>query len=140
MIKPHFLLSEFLKHLNDDEIFDFCNDITLLANLLQIVELLTELRSILSSKKVPSAKITVNSWYRNKKHNDATPNSSPTSQHLNGSAVDISFVSPAIKRTAVDIIIKQDFDFGQLIVYDNFIHLSLPRINKPNKQVIYKTT
>lgn len=89
--------------------------------------------------------ITINSGYRCNALNKAVGGAT-TSQHLLGEAVDISCsaTSKAMLFNLIHNMIKSGkLKVGQLIweygtkKEPNWIHLSLPRTNKPNNQVLY---
>lgn len=76
----------------------------------------------------------VNSGFRVKELNDLLPNSSPTSDHMNGLAADITCENP---KKLLDLLLKSDLEFDQAILYPTFLHLSYRPMNNRN-QVIYK--
>lgn len=122
----YFDIHEFEVHLTSSEYSTYTTKSELLANLVALIGLLTQIRVEYGSM------IFINSWYRSPSHN-AEVGGSPTSQHLVGGAVDIT----ATDLTKLIEVIKK-YEFGQLIIYKNYLHLSLPRKNKPNNQIIYK--
>jgi uncharacterized protein YcbK (DUF882 family) len=79
----------------------------------------------------------INSWYRSSRVNRAVGGSS-TSQHLEGQAADGYPEEADTFEVYKWIVEKSGLDFGQCIIYPakGFIHISLPRINKPNKQAL----
>ena len=76
----------------------------------------------------------INSGFRVKELNDLLPNSSPTSDHMNGLAADIKCENP---KELLDILLKSHLEFDQAILYPTFLHLSCRPMNNRN-QVIYK--
>lgn len=119
-----FTLNEFFRSLSSTERLNVLNSRSLTANLLNIIQILNHLREFSGQP------IIVNSWYRDTPHNTRI-GGSKTSQHLDGSAVDIT--SPSIERLLPHISFLCDF-LGQVIYYPdkNFIHLALPSKKYPN--------
>lgn len=67
--------------------------------------------------------ITISSGYRCKAVNDLTPGSSSTSQHVKGEAADIKIAGMKPVEIAQKIY-DMDLPYDQLIVYNNFVHVS----------------
>jgi len=89
--------------------------------------------------------ISINSGYRCMALNNAV-GGAKTSQHLSGEAVDISCTATSkayLFRMIEDMIKDGRIKVGQLIweygtkTEPNWIHVSLPRANKPNNQILY---
>lgn len=82
-------------------------------------------------------KYTVGSAYRSLRVNMEVGGSS-TSQHLEGQAADGSPEYADIYEVYRWIVENSGLDYGQCIVYPGkgFIHISLPRIYKPNQQAL----
>lgn len=83
--------------------------------------------------------IYINSAYRCKKLNKILHSSSPTSQHLTGSAVDIRISSVEQMNKMVGFI--KTIEFDQLIIEQNscesrWLHVSYNRTGKNRKQVL----
>ena len=83
--------------------------------------------------------IYINSAYRSKKLNKILHSSSPTSQHLTGSAVDIRISSVEQMNKMVGFI--KTIEFDQLIIEQNscesrWLHVSYNRTGKNRKQVL----
>lgn len=88
--------------------------------------------------------VTINSGYRSPRLNAAVGSAS-TSQHLLGEAAD--FEVPGVANGTVAAWCRDNLDFGQLILEaytpgqpsSGWVHISLPRIGKPNRQVLTAT-
>lgn len=109
------------------------------SNLERLHALLVEVQQRLSVKFGKPIQINITSGFRSKKLNDAIPNSSKTSQHLEGQAADTTVIGislenyfQALKDLARNNVIK----FGQVIIeYDkkpetekgDWVHISLPK-------------
>ena len=83
--------------------------------------------------------IYINSAYRCKKLNKILHSSSPTSQHLNASAVDIRITTVEQMNKMVGFI--KTIEFDQLIIEQNscgsrWLHVSYNRTGKNRKQVL----
>lgn len=83
--------------------------------------------------------IYINSAYRCKKLNNILHSSSPTSQHLTGSAVDIRITTVEQMNKMVGFI--KTIEFDQLIIEQNscesrWLHVSYNRTGKNRKQVL----
>lgn len=82
----------------------------------------------------------INSWYRDEEHNKRV-GGNPTSQHLDGSAVDIDSRDNARLFATIKQLQREGMDFGQIITYGSgqyrFLHLSLPTRNKINEYLQY---
>lgn len=76
----------------------------------------------------------INSGFRCKELNDILPDSSDTSDHMNGLAADIRCKSP---KKLLEVLLASNLIFDQAILYPTFLHLSYRPINNRN-QVIYK--
>lgn len=86
------------------------------------------------------------SFFRSKELNDATPGSSPTSQHMTGEAIDIDCdaYGNGTNREVFDFI-RDTLDFDQLILEypdsegkPSWIHVSARRLGKHRGQVLVK--
>lgn len=88
------------------------------------------------------APIIVNSAYRSQEVNKAV-GGSKTSQHLKGEAADITIGGKERNRKLFNFIYKLinqgKIKVGQLIDEYNYswVHISLPRKNKPNNQILH---
>ena len=82
-------------------------------------------------------RIKVDSWFRSPTVNREVGGSS-TSQHLKGQAADIIPREADLVFVFKWIVEKSGIHFGQCIIYPSkgFIHISLPRIYKPNQQAL----
>lgn len=82
-------------------------------------------------------RVLINSAYRSPAVNAAT-GGSPTSQHPEGEAAD--FKTPDADLWEVYLWILENLTFGQCIFEEKngtqWIHISLPRIGKPNQQAL----
>lgn len=127
-LTSNFVLSEFVnsrtaRFFNINEQYHV--DIDVVYNLyLLCYNILQPLRDIIG-------KITINSGYRCYRLNEKL-NGAKNSQHVKGQAADIHVKD--INR-AVELIKKMEFD--QLIIYNNFLHVSY-NIECNRKQIIYK--
>lgn len=92
--------------------------------------------------------IKVSSGYRSKALNEATPGSSPTSQHSSGEALDLDQddMNTGITNKMVFDYIKDNLNFDQLILEypDEFgtpswIHVSYESTGKQRKQILIAT-
>lgn len=92
---------------------------------------------ILQSIRNEFGRVDVNSGYRSQGVNLAI-GGSETSQHCNGEAADIR--TPDADLWEVYIWILDNLKFGQCIYEQKntttWIHISLPRLNKPNQQAL----
>lgn len=84
-------------------------------------------------------RVNVTSGYRCKELNDAIKGSK-TSQHMKGQAADIRLPLHDLKK--VFNYAKNHLKYGQIIYeappgVEPWIHISLPRIGKPNQQALY---
>ena len=129
-ITQHFRLCEFtdsdtaIKHRiqNIPEPWHIDNIVLLCTNLLEPLRLLY------------GKEMVINSGFRVKELNSILPNSSETSDHMNGLAADIKCENP---KKLLDLLLKSDLEFDQAILYPTFLHLSYRPMNNRN-QVIYK--
>lgn len=119
--QPHFQLSEFFIGCSPVERQKALQDIKVVDNILRLCQILTDVRTSLVQLHLKDVPIRINSCYRDYSHN-VRVGGALTSQHLSGSAVDIrcEFMSDLI------FIIRNYVIFGQFIIYDNFVHVSLP--------------
>lgn len=67
---------------------------------------------------------------------------SPSSQHLLGTAADISAVNPADNRRLWELIGKGTVDFDQAILYGDyrFVHIGWRRTGKNRRQMLVRNT
>lgn len=119
-MKPYFTLYELFASNSQSEVLTVINDKNLSNNFVSILFILQELRDICG---IP---IVVNSLYRNMRHNEKVGGSS-TSQHLTASAVDIRPLDGAVDNLlkAIEVVHLKGFPVGQVIRYDNFVHIGL---------------
>lgn len=89
--------------------------------------------------------INVSSGYRSKALNDATPGSSPTSQHCSGEALDLDQdeMTTGVTNKMVFEYVKNNLDFDQLILEypDEFgnpswVHVSYESSGRQRKQIL----
>lgn len=119
-----FSAQEFYKNLSPKELAD--------AKLIPLSSMREELHARLNIlRSMLGMPIVITSWYRDKEHNNKTPGSSPTSQHLDGTAVDIKCADNSKLLTVIRKSIDQGMDYGQIIQYGTgtnvrFVHISLP--------------
>ena len=76
----------------------------------------------------------VNSGYRSSDLNKAVGGSN-SSQHLRGEAADIAAEDPLL---LLRLIKENNLPFDQLIIYDDFIHISYSSSGKQRARIIYK--
>jgi zinc D-Ala-D-Ala carboxypeptidase len=88
--------------------------------------------------------IFVSSGYRSKALNDATPGSSPTSQHCSGEALDLDqdSMNTGITNKMIFEYIKNNLEFDQLIwefgtdANPDWVHVSYESTGKQRKQIL----
>jgi len=82
-------------------------------------------------------RIHINSGFRSPRVNREI-NGSSTSQHMDGQAGDIVPMDADLFDVYLRIIANSHFDYGQCIIYPDrgFIHISLPRPYKENRQAL----
>jgi uncharacterized protein YcbK (DUF882 family) len=63
---------------------------------------------------------------------------SMTSQHIEGQAADIVPLETSIFKVYGWLVNESSMDYGQCIIYpeNGFVHISLPRLHKPNNQAL----
>lgn len=88
-------------------------------------QLLTQLDRARTIAGIP---FKINSGFRTKSHNTAI-NGSPTSSHLNGSAVDIHCVDSGSRQKIVDSLISAGFK--RLGIANTFIHADMDKNKNP---------
>lgn len=128
-IQSHFELLEFFVHCSPKEKFNGYTTPEVIENIFALSHILQSIRNDLGTP------IVITSGYRGDEHNKLV-GGVRTSQHLNGSACD--FVCPGVSNyrklsERIDDLVQ----FDQMIVYDNFIHISYNREYNRN-QIIYK--
>lgn len=131
----YFTEKEFYAHLSNQEIRNVVNSPTLMAHR---DELWARLNIIRQNLGLP---ITITSWYRDQQHNKRE-GGSPTSQHLDGSAVDIKCNQNLKLLAVITRLQTEGMDFGQIITYGGtthirFIHISLPTRGALNQHLNY---
>ena len=110
-----------------------------LANLKLVAEKIFE--PIRNHFKKP---INVSSGYRSKALNDATPGSSPTSQHCSGEALDLDqdSMNTGVTNKMVFEYIKNNLNFDQLIwefgtdANPDWVHVSYESTGRQRKQIL----
>lgn len=118
----HFTLSEFTKHMKPSEIkkipFEHYDNILRLSQLMNII------------RNYVNRPLIITSGYRTPKHNKAV-GGVPTSEHLTGRACDFQFqlapyehVDTELQQKVIDYVLD-NVEFGQLIRYDHFLHISI---------------
>lgn len=137
MFENHFSLSEFFAGCSPQEIHEALKSSIVVDNLIYWSAFLDNLRKDISSINMKDTPIYINSCYRDKYHNARCKDSSPTSQHLEAGAVDICTCSHADIDNII-YAIKKYYPYGQLIIYDTFVHVSRIRANKANFVVLDK--
>lgn len=116
----HFTFKEITRHNSQSEINEIKSDANLFCNIVSLVSILNVVRDNLG---LP---ITINSLYRNVEHNKKV-GGVPSSQHITGSAVDITCSNlQALRDELVKFQANKPY-IGQLIIYKNFIHLGLAK-------------
>lgn len=118
--RPKFKIDEFL--VGSDPLERDNLSTAILANLFRLVQIMSVIRI---QANMP---ITITSGYRSFRHNMRV-GGVKTSQHLTGSACDFKTYIPAYIHQLVPWI-RDNIEFGQLIEYDNFLHISLPNAGK----------
>ena len=118
--RPKFQLKEFL--VGSDPLERSNLSTAILGNLFRIVQIMSVIRT---QANMP---ITITSGYRSFSHNMRV-GGVKTSQHLTGSACDFKTYAPYRIHQLVPWI-RENIEFGQLIEYDNFLHISLPNAGK----------
>lgn len=101
-------------------------------------ELLEPIRALFSTTE-HEARIIVHSGYRYAKLNEAI-GGSPTSVHCRGEAADFDIdghIDSASLQDALGIITASSIKFGQLLIENGCLHISLPKENGPNGEVAY---
>lgn len=129
-IKSHYELLEFLTNCSDKEKYIACTTPVIISNIFALSHIMQSIRNDLGTP------IIITSGFRDVEHNNRV-GGVRNSQHLNGSACD--FVCPGVSdyrklSERIDDLVQYD----QMIVYDNFIHLSYNREYNRN-QIIHKT-
>lgn len=126
----YFRQDEFLRLLSFTELEDFHTNPALEKNLGEIIARLNLIRQAFGHP------ILITSWYRDANHN-YNAKGSPTSQHLDGTAVDIDSTNNELLFATIKKMIADGMDFGQIITYGDapirFIHLSLPTRDSLNE-------
>lgn len=128
-IQSHFELLEFFHHCTPKEKFNGYTTPEVIENIFALSHILQSIRNDLGTP------IVITSGYRDEEHNIRV-GGVRNSQHLKGSACD--FVCPGVSNyrklsERIDDLVQ----FDQMIVYDNFIHISYNREYNRN-QIIYK--
>lgn len=128
-IQSHFELLEFFVHCTPQEKFNGYTTPEVIENIFALSHILQSIRNDLGTPVI------ISSGYRDEEHNIRV-GGVRTSQHLNGSACD--FVCPGVSNyRKLSERIEDLVQFDQMIVYDNFIHISYNREYNRN-QIIYK--
>ena len=131
LFRPKFKLSEFFVGLNDLERYDIVSQRSVLTNLFSLVQIMSLIRD---HANMP---ITITSGWRSHAHNSRV-GGVRNSQHLTGSACDFKTYAPDRIHQIVPWI-RKNIEFGQLIHYDNFLHISLPNGDKVNQYIDKRT-
>lgn len=128
--KPYyFQLKEFFPNCNKLEIKYAMYNSFVVNNLFRLAQLMNYIRILVDEP------ITITSGYRDSSHNSRVGGTS-TSQHMFGSACD--FQVKTKRYDEIVELIKTHVDFGQLIIYPTFLHISLPTNKLSNKILIQK--
>lgn len=124
MITTYFDEKELYSCISSQEYNDvkFCH----MDNFIKLVCLMQTVRIMLGKPMY------ITSWFRNYEHNRRV-GGVPTSQHLSCAAFD--FQTCLEPKTVVRLL--NTVDYGQLIIYPTFYHISLP-IKGRKRQTIYK--
>ena len=125
-LSPNFIASEFFCHCKkcDPQIIDM----DLVVTLQQYRDQLNKLASMGYIQKIDDKKdigISLNRGYSCEKHNASIPNAEPDSQHLKGTAGDITFTNiknPNMMKLAM---IAYKVGFTGIGVYDDRLHVDL---------------
>lgn len=112
----YFTISELFPNCSVSEIYDALSSKSISTNLLYSWRNLNWLRYHF---KKP---IVINSGYRNSEHNQRV-GGVKTSQHPQGLAFDIQR-SEGLCQSIIDLAIDKPYKFGQVIFYDNFVHVT----------------
>ena len=131
----HFTDREFYQSLEEHEINDVIFSDTLRDNRDELRAILNTIRDALGQP------IIITSWYRDAMHNKKA-GGVQNSQHLDGSAVDISARNNALLLSTIQSLCKHGLlELGQVISYGRtsirFIHISLPTRGKVNQFLQY---
>lgn len=122
----YFTLKEFFPHCNMLEVkYAMYNNIVV-NNLFRLCQLMSYIRLLADEPVI------ITSGYRDSSHN-ALVGGTSTSQHMTGSACDFQIKSK--RYDELFELIKNNVEFGQLIIYPTFIHISLPT-NKVFNQIL----
>lgn len=129
-ITKNFTLSEFIESDTADRLgIDNTPTEQEVENIILLcTKLLQPLRSLYGKPMI------VESGYRVKELNDLLPDSSPTSDHMNGLAADIRCENP---KALLSSLLSSGLIFDQAILYPTFLHLSY-RPTRSRQQVIRK--
>jgi hypothetical protein len=87
----------------------------------------------------PDAKINVHSGFRCEELNKVV-GGSPTSAHMRGEAVDFDIDGRKDRDSLLNdlcLIMSSPIPFGQLLIENGCLHISLPKKNGPNGEVAY---
>lgn len=125
LFRPKFKLDEFLVGCDPNERLFL--DIDVYCNLFRLVQIMSIIRI---HANMP---ITITSGFRSFRHNMRV-GGVKTSQHLTGSACDFKTYAPDRIHQLVPWI-RENIEFGQLIEYDNFLHISLPNAGKVGQYI-----
>lgn len=131
MFCNHFQLKEFFVGCTPAERASALTNTEVVNNILYWVSFLEKLRSDLCSIKNEDTPIIITSCYRDKAHNARTVGSSSTSQHLNAGAVDIK-TKDINDIEHIKYAVEMFYPYGQLIIYNTFVHISVIRDDKSN--------
>lgn len=125
----YFSIYEFFPFCDNEEIIKALIRKDVSYNIYKFVPILSLIRGELG---LP---IHINSGFRSVEHNEKLQGSSSTSQHLTASAVDIK----CSDMSALYKLIRDfDYHFGQIILYDKFIHIGLKDCyGEPHRDTVY---
>ena len=112
----YFTISELFPNCSMSEIYHALNCKSISTNLLYSWRNLNWLRY---HYKKP---IVINSGYRESDHNIRV-GGVKTSQHLQGLAFDLKRTE-GLTQTIIDLAVEKPYKFGQVIFYDNFVHVT----------------
>lgn len=122
LIKPNFILSALFVNCEPRELTYALKHYEIMSNLFQLGLLMQSICIMVN------APLVIISGFRDKKHNDRVKGSK-NSQHCEGKACDFYFSDKSINIVNVAQVISDVFDFDQLIINENHLHISFDKNN-----------
>lgn len=131
MTKNYFTLSEIFRNCSPQEIYSALSNKQICANIYISWISLNYLRQLYGSP------IVINSGYRDDQHNKRV-GGVPNSQHKEGIAFDIRSLDLDGLKAFIERMGKNDeFFFGQVIFYRNFVHITFSNSRYPRYSPLY---